>query len=89
MENRNHGLAWLQSASNSHVAILRGFSLSCNPFFKIWISLSAMLKTITSWGQRDKTMQESSHSRPKRKSLKIIQIQWAITGEIKQLKTLN
>ena len=42
-----------------------------------------------SWAQRDKTLQKTvADSRPKRKSLKIIQIQEAITGEIKQPKTL-
>ena len=49
MEKWNHGLVWLQSGNNSHIAILRSLrslSLSCNPFFEIWISLSAMLKTL-------------------------------------------
>ena len=43
----------------SHIAILHSwcnFSLSCNPFFEFWISLSVVLKTLTSWAQCDKTL---------------------------------
>ena len=44
------------------------FSLSCNPFFEIWITgsenhypweFNILLKTLTSWAQRDKTLQET------------------------------
>ena len=46
----------------SHIAIIDSwysFSLSCNPFFEIWISLSVLLKTLTNWAQRDKPLQET------------------------------
>ena len=52
----------IHEQSWSHIAVLHSwcsFSLSCNPFFEIWISLSVLLKTLTSWAQRDKTLQET------------------------------
>ena len=52
-----HEQSWL-----SRIAILHSwcsFSLSCNPFFEIWVSLSVVLKTLTSWAQCDKTLQET------------------------------
>ena len=52
--------------------------------------IRAPLKT-PAWEARPsvtKHCRKPSHSRPKRKSLKIIQIQEAIAGEIKQPKTL-
>ena len=50
--------------------------------------LSVLLKTLTSWAQCAKTLQETVTFTAKKKIVKIIQIQEAIAGEIKQPKTL-
>ena len=67
-----------------HSAVLLNlcsFSLSCNPFFQIWICKSLRRNKhpakllLTSWAQRDRTLQETFTFTDKRESLLVIQIQ--------------
>ena len=67
-----------------HSAVLPNlcsFSLSCNPFFQIWICKSLRRNKhpakllLTSWAQRDRTLQKTFTFTDKRESLLVIQIQ--------------
>ena len=71
--------------------------LSCNPFFKIWIcksvhhylrELNMLLKTLTSWTQRDKTLQETATFTDKKKIACNYSDPGGISGEIELPKTL-
>ena len=85
----------------SHNVVLHSgcsFSLRCNPLFEIWIYKSLSIrenltsckkkKTLTSWVQHDKTLQETIAYPDKRKSLLVIQIQGTLGNKLNGLKPL-